>query len=394
MKKLSVILVFGLLVFSGLKAQVCEVRPIVGSDNGISVLEVIRGDIPRFGEKALKAEQARLNKSFSYTSWFAKGILAHQLGEEIFFGHELEASTRIISEQEMTESAYGNGILKILAGKYKEAVEDFDRSEELGFLGGNCRLKEFRLIAGYLDRYGDEAPLFSHFNGGFFTYCQDSLRWRKEEYDTQAYEAVVESVIDLVVLSDQKPVYFELLGDLLSQNQDQVVANWFGASAYLRLMHLLPDHAAELEEKAFFALEAPMMVKRRFDNYQFIQFKKHIKNDLDAAAETRNTYTASEKDNADGARTQLKEAYPLGGTGYTLLQEGDESNVAAVIRKASKRQAENQGEESKFAGEVELHKAVKSDTKFNAYAFVMIGVVIFAVVFLGLQARRNRKNMS
>lgn len=393
MRKLTVIVLLGtLLPFLNLQAQTCNNRQIVGAESGFSILDVILGDFPRFGETALKAERAKTSKDF-WEGWFPEGVIDHHLGEKIGLGDDMMVTTKQFSEEELSQSAYWDGILEMLKGNYSKAVREFNFSEGSAFLGRACHVNEYRLIASYLDHYGDEVPLFSHFNGGFFTYCQDSLRWGRDVYDEVAYQGVVETLIDMIVLSNEQPVYFELLGDLMSQNSDQVTANWFGASAYLRCMHLRPDHKAELEEKAFYALEAPMMVKRRFDTYQFVQFKKHFESDLAAAQKTREAYLGQEKGSGAEARKILADTYKTPTAEFAYLYEGDDGKVAEVIWKAGKQHAEQVGKVGKFAGDVELDKVVKSDTSFNAYALVMIAVVIFSVVFVGLKARKNRQNM-
>ena len=394
MKKLTGIVLLGMLLsLQGMFAQTCDHRKLIGADGGPSVLDVILGDYPRLGEKALQTERGAV-KGGIWTKWFPEGVIDHQLGNEVSFGHNMMVTTKQFTDEEISQSGYWNGILRMLTGDYGQAVEEFNLSENKAFLGRTCRLNEYRLIASYLSKYGDETPLFPHFNGGFFNFCQDSLRWGREVYDTEVYQRVVESVVDMIILSNEEPVYFELLGDLLSQNSDQVTANWFGCSAYLRAMHLVPDFQTEFEEKALFALESPVMVRRRFDNYQFTQFKKHFQHDLDAAKEVRTSYLASETASASEARVLLAKTYTAPTADFRYFDDTDEGKVAGVLVKAVKREAEKSGVVGKFAGDAELDKEVKTDTTFNAYAIVMILVVIFAVVFIGLQVRRNRKNMA
>jgi|GEM_PF-3740537 len=368
-------------------SQTCDHTAILQPDAGQSQLGLIMGDYPRLGPSVLKSKLSLVGGQEGL-DWFETNLLRLHTGQEI----TSTVMQEDMSGSRMGELEYQEGLLALLAGEYATAISKFNASELNAALGRECNLNNYRLVAEYLSKYGDESPLFPHFNGGFFQFCQDSLRWGVEQTDSVAYHRMLGTVSDLVILSQEKPVYFELAGDLLANHSDEVTANWYGALAYLRLAELLPDQKEWVEEKAIFALEAPKTSRNRFDNYQFTQLKKHFANDRSAIQEARKSYLEAEGQNFVKGKEEAVARFGKPQPNLIWLREEDNSNVAIVIRKAFARYAEEMGRELRFAGDVDL-KSVKSDTQFNLYAILMVGTVIFAVVFLGYQVRKNRKNM-
>ncbi len=375
----------------GLWTQDCDHLNLLGSEGEISVLQVILGNYPRLGKKGLKVARNELAEN-GWNEWSHRISNLH-LENKKAIGKEIVSITETTHDEEVSRNSYWKGIFKLLSRDYAQAVIAFDSSENKVPLSRICRLNEYRLIANYLNKYGDTPPLFPHFNGGFFFYCQDSLRWGKNTYDTESYQRMVESIIDLILLSKEHPVYFELLGDLLSQNTDLVISNWLGCSAYLRAMHLVPNHQAKFENKALYALEHPMVVHRRFDMYQFTQFKKHFQADLDAVQKVEIAYLDKEPDSFSEVKELLSETYSTSVNGFRYIHSRDTGMVAKVIHKAISQNDEKKDTPLRFAGEAELDKAVKRDTTFNAYAIVVILSVVSALIFIGLKVRSNRKGM-
>lgn len=390
MKHLRLILLLvGVLSVSMGWSQSCDHTSALGPDAGHSQLGLLVGDYPLHGKAQLKKKVDGMGQE-SMSNWFQVNILRLHLGQEISPAPVTgeEAGADVLGRLE-----YEQALLALLKGEYSKAVQKFNASELNTSLGRACRLNNYRLVAQYLDKYGDKAPLFPHFNGGFFQFCEDSLRWGTEQTDSVAYHQMLTTVSDLIVLSQEKTVYFELIADLLGRHSDQVTANWFGAVAYLRLADDIPKQKTLIEEKAFHALEAPKTSKGRFDNYQFTQLKKHFANDRSAAKEAREAYLKTESSDPAKASQEAVARFGKPQPGLIWLNQEDNSNIAIVMRKAFAKYAEELGRKARFGeGEVDL-KAVKSDTQFNLYALLMVGTVIFAVVFIGYKVRQNRRNM-
>ena len=254
----------------------------------------------------------------------------------------------------------------------------------------------FKVAAQYLEKYGDESPLFEGFNGGFYNFTCDSLQWRYKKPDSTAFHDMLRSLMDLVVISGERPVYYELMGDLLVHHPAPVTANWFSCLSYFRLAFALPDQQYAFEEKAIHALEAPLKRRDRFDNYQFNRLRQRMAEDLDSVAGLRAAYL--ERESAAVAEGKQAVAFLLGelaerqrGDGaVTWMHEGEEGALPGIVREADRRYAEKRGLERKFAGEVDL-KRVKTEASFNYYGIAMILVVIGAVVLIWVRMSRGAK---
>lgn len=395
-----------------LNAQVFDPAAPIGADVGRSVLGVVMGSHPRLGTMGMEKALMDWEKApASIEKAYAVAVLQRSANVKLErLDHPLTDSSagnlELLAEAEgRTLGHYCEGIVQTIDGKYSLAVRSFNASELNGSLDPESRLPYFKTIAQYLEKYGDDTPLFKGFNGGFYSFACDSLQWRFKKPDSTDYHRMLRSLLDLSALTGQQSVYFELMGDLLVHHPDVVKANWFGCLSYFRSAFDIPQAKAIFEEKAIYALEAPQKAANRFDNYQFNRLRMRLQSDMDSVAVMRAEYEAGEKaavaagesasaflEGELGKRAAVVE-YGAGDATVTYIHEDAPGNLPGIIREADRRHAESMGEERKFAGEVDL-KGVKSETTFNIYGIAMILVVVGAVIFFWLKLTRGRKQES
>lgn len=233
-----------------------------------------------------------------------------------------------------------------------------------------CAAQFYRLVAGYMDAYAQDGPLFPWFNGGFYTYLRDSLYWGLGKMDTTEYTGALHGMADLVALTKgENVVFLELFGDLLTQHPEKFVRNYMSCLAYLRAAMLSDSSAgADFERKAYYAVEAPRTAYHRFDKYQFTQLKKALRADMDAEL------TAAEAE----------------GSGLTYLTAQSGGRLGPMLRKASDQVAAKEGKTGPRFEEVNMD-TVRADTDFNKYAIFVILVLLGAVAFIWIQIRRGNR---
>lgn len=389
MKHFKYLLLILLWVTSfGLKAETPEIRVAVTGPGQVTVLDAIMGDHPAFGEAAMEVLLEKIQVK-GLADEFAMLFWKRKLGKADNTARLAQArmpESPIVDSVSWSQIHFLDGIFDLLDRDYTGSIEHFRQSEALGLETGG-----YKVIATYLNKYGDQSPLFPKFNGGFFHFASDSLGWNHNKPDSLGFLNCADKVMDLIILSEGQPVYHELLGDLFSQSPDRFTANWFGSLPYYRAGFFEGMDKDVFRRKALFALEAPRSTEMRFDQYRIVQMGKHIGNDLDSMAIFRASYLAAEKAAmAKGGlpHESIKDEYGEDTGNFVWLAENDRGRIARVLRKAEAEDALRSGRDRKFAGEVDL-KTVKADATFNVYAIVVILVVIAAAIFLGVQIKRN-----
>jgi len=398
MKRITLLLI--VLSLTGTQwawTQDCNGRRYVGADLETSVLGVVMGNYPHFGAAGLEQSRAALDQTFNtLENAFGRELVQLQLDPAAKFAGTLAVAD---SSADTARLYHYEGLLHLVGGDYTTAVSRFNASMTAGNVPAECKREDYRLIAQYLDLYGDQVPIFSGFNNGFFNYACDSLRMPRNNPNPAIYNRLIESLLDLAIFTQRQPAYLEMLGDLMTQNPDQITANWFSAVSYLQLAKDVPAQAARLEEKAIHALEAPRTARSRFDSYQFTKLGQRLDEDRKLAEESRAAMVAEEEkavQSGKPASEALAQEFEAASAAVVLMRENEPGALPNVIREADRREAEKLGEERKFAGNVDL-KEVKGEKRFNYYALVMIAVVIGAVIVLWRklnQGAKERNNQS
>jgi hypothetical protein len=68
--------------------------------------------------------------------------------------------------------------------------------------------------------------------------------------------------------------------------------------------------------------------------------------------------------------------------------ETDRGQLSAILTKSRAQLAAREGEERRYAGDVDLKKEVKKDSRFNAFALLLILTIVGAVVFIWSKMRK------
>jgi hypothetical protein len=278
-------------------------------------------------------------------------------------------------------------------GKLKQAGALLAHASAIPTMPNPCRIRTEQLLVSYLQAYGMEAPLFPHFNSGFYNYLEDSLRWKAKAPDGNGYLMAL-NVVALAFQVDQQrqPLYMELLGDLLSKEPNRFNANYMSSLAYMRAGMLAGGAAKEVyDRKALFALEAPRQAEYRFNQYRFTQLQKALQEDVDSAA-ARNAVNAAAEAAAIQAKTDPLARF--GGKFSTDLisstfEEGDPGKLAAILQKSRSQIEDRLNENKRYAGDVDLKKEVKKDGRFNAFALFLILTIVAAIVLIWRKVRKG-----
>jgi hypothetical protein len=183
----------------------------------------------------------------------------------------------------------------------------------------------------------------------------------------------------------RQALYLELLGDLLSKDPNRFTANYLAALAYIRAGQIAGGKAQEqFDRKAIFALEAPRQAEQRFNQYRFTQLKKALQADVDSAA------TWAAKWEAGPVMSPLTHHGGL----FTLqlstasFFEDDPGMLPAILAKSRAQIAAREGEAKRYAGDVDLKKEVKKDSRFNSYALILIFTIVGAILYIWVKLRR------
>lgn len=289
-------------------------------------------------------------------------------------------------------------IAALVAGKLDLAAVSLAQASTFKTAPDFCRIRTEKLVVRYLLQYGMEAPIFPHFNSGFYNYIQDDLSWDPKHPDEDGYILALNTVAMLYRLdSKRQSLYLELLGDLLSKEPSHFNANYMAALAYLRAGQIIGGNAEqEFDRKALFALEAPRQSEIRFNLYRFTQLKKALEVDADSAVSQQAVFAVLEaKAIAAGtdplARFQGKFNRALTTSAFEVQDPG---HLAAILTKSKAQIAAREGESKRYAGDIDLKKAVKKDSRFNAFALFLIGTIVVALVFIWRKLRIASKPQS
>lgn len=290
------------------------------------------------------------------------------------------------------------GAMAALAeGKLKEASALLAHASVIPTMPNPCRIRTEQLLVSFLQAYGMDAPLFPHFNSGFYNYLEDSLRWKPKAPDGNGYLMAL-NVVALAFRIDQQrqPLYLELLGDLLSKEPNRFNANYMASLAYMRagmLAGMLAGGTAKevYDRKAIFALEAPRQAEYRFNQYRFTQLQKALQEDVDSAAARNAVHAAAEAAAIQGNADPLAR---FGGKFSTELisstfEEGDPGKLAAILKKSRSQIEDRLNENKRYAGDVDLKKEVKKDGRFNAFALFLILTIVAAIVLIWRKVRKG-----
>lgn len=286
------------------------------------------------------------------------------------------------------------GAMAALAdGKLDRAGELLSRALWLPNTPNRCRLRTEQLLVSYLKAYGTETPLFPNFNSGFYNYLSDSLKWNPKEPDSNGYLMALNVVALAYQLDAQRQaLYMELLGDLLSKEPNRFNANYMSALAYLRAGMVAGEGArAAYDRKAIFALEAPRQAEYRFNQYRFTQLRKALQEDVDSAAARQATAEAADAQAIQAGKDPLTR---FGGQSSEALvsatfEDTDPGKLPQILKK-SRAQLEARNDENKrYAGDVDLKKEVKKDSRFNAFALFLILTIVASVVILWRKVRKG-----
>ncbi len=254
-----------------------------------------------------------------------------------------------------------------------------------------CRIHIELLLARYCSNYGMEAPQFAHFNSGFFNYLQDSLAWKVGAPTPSEYVVALNTMVHLYRLDrNHSALYLELLGDLLSKDPQRFTANYLASLAYMRAgLHLGGAANAIYERKALFALEAPRQAELRFNLYRFTQLKKALAEDVDSSQAMQSKFAeqdakaiaAGESPYVRFGRKWSREPITAG------FVETDKGRLPAMLAKSKAQLAARELEFKRYAGDIDLKDSVKKDNRFNAYALILIGMIVVAVIFIWRKLR-------
>lgn len=392
---LTLLLWMGMLGGSQLMAQPCpgplETWPYPGPKP--SFLELITGSHARPGRATWNALASHegMNATSSLGSRASLMLRAGKAADALALVQPLLGTVPDDSSQGY---AHASGEAMDLETGAMAALVQGDLDLARAFLGAAaqtgtasaCRIHILQLLVSYLAQYGSHAPLFAHFNGGFYNHLQDSLHWNPTAPDGDGYLMALNVVGFVYGLDSQNPaLYMELLGDLLSKEPNRFNANYLGALAYLRAGQLVGgDGAAVYERKAIFALEAPRQVEHRFNHYRFTQLKKALQGDVDAA---RLRQTALEGEEAQALQAGQDPLAHFNGTFTADLisspfEETDPGQLAIILQKAKSQLMAREHEAKRYAGDVDLKKEVKKDARFNAFALVLILTILVAIVYI------------
>jgi hypothetical protein len=241
-----------------------------------------------------------------------------------------------------------------------------------------CRIQHENLVAKYLALYQDKQPMFSHFNGGFHQFWNDSIAWPATGPQSDDYLMALNVVASMARLdSKHAAAYFEMLGDLLTKEPGKFNANYLSSLAYLRAGQEAGEQFADAyDRKALFALEAPSFREDRFNVYRFTQLKKALVADLEAAKQLAPLAEVAQKESG-------------------FIQAGfrgeDPGSLAKILEKSKGQIEDRQAEAKRYAGNVDLKKEVKKDSRFNAFAVAFIALIIGAFFFLVYKVRKTAK---
>jgi hypothetical protein len=280
---------------------------------------------------------------------------------------------------------------------------NFDTAEDLLVLATQgagdrlgCRMRYQLLLVRYLQQYGSQAPLFPHFNSGYFNYVQDSMGWKPGVPDASGYVIALNTVAQMYRLDQSRgALYLELLGDLLSKEPNRFNANYLPALAYMRAGMLLGEpQRAKFERKAIFALEAPRQNELRFNQYRFTQLTKALQEDVDSAtARQQQLQTLDTQALASGgdvfARLGGKQSDQPISQGFA---DTDRGRLPAILAKSKAQIDAHNAAAKRYAGDVDLQKEVKKDNRFNTFALFLIGTIVLAVVIIWRRLRKASRN--
>jgi hypothetical protein len=286
------------------------------------------------------------------------------------------------------------GAMAALAeGKLADASNLLAHARKLPMHPFSCRIRSEQLLVSYLQRYGMEAPLFAHFNSGFYNYLEDSLRWKPKAPDANEYLVALNVVALAYQVDPKRPaLYLELLGDLLSKEPNRFNANYMAALAYLRAGMLAGEAAKEAyDRKAIFALEAPRQAEYRFNQYRFTQLQKALYQDVDSANARFAATSASESAALQAGSDPLAR---FGGRASEALisstfESSDPGKLAAILQKSRTQLEDRLNENKRYAGDVDLKKEVKKDGRFNAFALFLILTIVAAIVLIWRKVRKG-----
>ncbi len=370
------LLVCMLMAFTGLRAQNCgEFQPLLAYPGEVpSFLNLITG---YDGKLAANVWSDMANKTAvnSPSSAAKKAIfLLHdgkiaEAKKLVAIYEWSETNTGAFDSLSLRENAPGTeaaGLIYLVEGKLDFAVAQLTFALGKAPFGIQCRVKSELLVAQYLSRYGNKAPIHKGFNGGFYGFVQDSMHWEVGAPEATAYLQVLNTVAGLYRMDKAHgAVYLELLGDLLTEEPGKFNSNYISCLSYLRAALLVDENGQKTyERKALFALESPRDREDRFNLYRFTQLKKALKIDIDSSASVLATTNSSADPIKAGFRSE------------------DPGRLAKILTK-SKSQIEEKAKRAKrYAGDVDLKVEVKKDSTFNTFALFLILIIVGAAIYI------------
>lgn len=389
----------------GLKGQSCEGQSTIWSHPGAkpSFLALITGSHARPGTATwefLAKKQATVTTDIAGP--YATTLLHAGKADEalkvlephlaLLMGDSVQDTT--VSENWMLDLEVG-AVAATVQGKLDRADALLTKALDFTAATQRCRMRTEQLLVHYLQAYGMEAPLFTHFNSGFYNYLQDSLHWDSQTPDGSGYLMAL-NVVGLLLQLDGKrqPLYLELLGDLLSKEPNRFNANYMAAIAYLRAGQILGKEAeAAYDRKAMFALEAPRQAEIRFNQYRFTQLKKALQSDADSATMRQNAFEGSEATAIKAGTDPMArfEGVFSNELSAATFEESDFGQLPAILKKSRTQIEARETEVKRYAGDVDLKKEVKKDSRFNAFALFLILTIVGAIVFIWRRVRKATK---
>ncbi|MCB9234515.1 MAG: hypothetical protein H6581_22865 [Bacteroidia bacterium] len=265
--------------------------------------------------------------------------------------------------------------------------------------------RSWNLQMRYLDLFlkTPEGPVFAGFNGGFGNFVDDSL----PPAPGQALETV-ENMQNMIrrIAEDgpDNPVLYEMLGDLLYQDQSGDEMRYLAAFAYQRASQLatIEEASNAYRRKAAFAMEGEVIRDPNFFNkVRYANFEQAFLTQQKAAQELQEriekdetAWAAQGKDMEiaflDAYGPFMAPSYPDYKPDYWPKEKGE---ALAFVSK----EVENENNRRTFTPNDDVTnpsldlKAVKRDYRFNFYALIVFAFIIGAVAIIWRNFRKMEK---
>lgn len=254
--------------------------------------------------------------------------------------------------------------------------------------GGTASSEDSVLLATaqYLSQYdpgaGSQAPLFGHFNGGFYHFIARAHKW-DSKYPLGQVNRACRVLMELSALDPGNVVWLELLGDLMQYYPLPFQGRWFAALAYYKASVLNKEtENGPFRLKAIYALESNRNNPVNYNEERFHKMELAFRKEFERGP--RLTVLP------DSLRLVLASSDSLANASFAFLPADTTRPLLRVIRTDNEVLA---GREKPFNPNADLEnpdlkKRVKSNVFFNFYAIGVILIVVGAVVFFVRQVRK------